>query len=133
MPEYLSPGVYIEEVASGPVPIAGVSTSTGAMIGFAQRGPTDAPTLLTSTGDFSRIFGGPLPPGAAPNLNAGFNALAYAAEGFFQNGGTRLYATTWYQHHMWPARYWRAWSDYIIHRLHDMVLANIRERAEAYK
>jgi len=93
MPEYLSPGVYIEEVASGPVPIAGVSTSTGAMIGFAQRGPTDAPTLLTSTGDFSRIFGGPLPPGAAPNLNAGFNALAYAAEGFFQNGGTRLYVT----------------------------------------
>ncbi len=49
------------------------------------------------------------------------------------NGGTRLHATTWYQHHMWPATYWRAWSDYIIHRVHDMVLANIRERAEAYK
>jgi len=47
------------------------------------------------------------------------------------NGGTRLFATTWYQHHMWPARYWRAWSDYTIHRVHDMVLANIRERALA--
>jgi hypothetical protein len=46
------------------------------------------------------------------------------------NGGTRLYATTWYQHHMWPGMYWRVWSDYIIHRVHDMVLANIRERAE---
>ncbi len=49
------------------------------------------------------------------------------------NGGTRLFATTWYQHHMWPARYWRAWSDYIIHRVHDIVLENISERAEAYK
>jgi hypothetical protein len=49
------------------------------------------------------------------------------------NGGTRLFATTWYKHHMWPATYWRTWSDYIIHRVHDMVLANIRERAEAYK
>jgi hypothetical protein len=45
------------------------------------------------------------------------------------NGDTRLFATTWYQHHMWPATYWRAWSDYTIHRVHDMVLANIRERA----
>jgi hypothetical protein len=45
------------------------------------------------------------------------------------NGGTRLFATTWYQHHMWPATYWRAWSDYTIHRVHEMVLANIRERA----
>jgi uncharacterized protein YndB with AHSA1/START domain len=45
------------------------------------------------------------------------------------NGCTRLFATTWYQHHMWPATYWRAWSDYTIHRAHDMVLANIRERA----
>jgi hypothetical protein len=49
------------------------------------------------------------------------------------NGGTRLFATTWYQHHMWPASYWRAWSDYTIHRVHDMVLKNISERAEGYK
>jgi hypothetical protein len=47
------------------------------------------------------------------------------------NGGTRLYATTWYQHHMWPGMYWRVWSDYIIHRVHDMVLANTRERTAA--
>jgi hypothetical protein len=49
------------------------------------------------------------------------------------NGGARLFATTWYQHHMWPATYWRAWSDYIIHQVHAMVLQNIRERAEGYK
>jgi hypothetical protein len=46
------------------------------------------------------------------------------------NGGTRLYASTWYQHHLWPARYWRWWSDYIIHEVHGMVLENIRQRAE---
>ena len=43
-------------------------------------------------------------------------------------GGTRLEATTWYQHHLAPAHYWRWWSDYIIHRVHEMVLGNIRER-----
>jgi hypothetical protein len=45
-------------------------------------------------------------------------------------GGTRLEATTWYQHHLWPAPYWRWWSDYIIHQVHGLVLANIRERAD---
>jgi hypothetical protein len=44
-------------------------------------------------------------------------------------GGTRLRATTWYQHHLRPARYWRWWSDYIIHQVHGMVLENIRERS----
>ena len=44
-------------------------------------------------------------------------------------GATRLRATTWYQHHLWPARYWRWWSDYIIHQVHGMVLENIRARS----
>lgn len=34
MPEYLSPGVYVEEVPSAVKPIAGVSTSTAAFIGI---------------------------------------------------------------------------------------------------
>jgi hypothetical protein len=46
-------------------------------------------------------------------------------------GGTRLYATTWYQHHLWPAQYWKIWSDHIIHQVHSMVLQNIAERAAA--
>jgi hypothetical protein len=45
------------------------------------------------------------------------------------DGGTRLDATTWYQHHLWPGHYWRWWSDYIIHQVHGMVLQNIRQRA----
>ena len=93
MPEYLSPGVYIEEIETGPVPIQGVSTSTGGMVGLAQRGPIDQPTLCTSYGDFTRIFGNPLDPAAfaGANLHAGFNALAFAVEGFFLNGGTRVW------------------------------------------
>src|ERR1700759_5401068 len=34
MPQYLSPGVYVEEVPSAIKPIAGVSTSTAAFIGI---------------------------------------------------------------------------------------------------
>ena len=39
MPEYLAPGVYVEEVSSGNQPIAGVSTSTAAFLGPTEQGP----------------------------------------------------------------------------------------------
>ena len=43
---------------------------------------------------------------------------------------TQLEGTTWYQHGLWPAEYWRWWSDAIIHRIHLRVLAHIRTLAE---
>jgi hypothetical protein len=46
------------------------------------------------------------------------------------NGGTRLEGTTWYHHGLWPAIYWRWWSDAIIHRIHMRVLIHIRDEAE---
>ena len=46
------------------------------------------------------------------------------------NGGTRLEGTTWYQHGLWPAGYWRLWSDAIIHRIHMRVLRHIRDQVE---
>jgi hypothetical protein len=46
------------------------------------------------------------------------------------NGATRLEGTTWYRHGLWPAAYWRLWSDAIIHRIHLRVLRHIREQAE---
>jgi uncharacterized membrane protein YhaH (DUF805 family) len=46
-------------------------------------------------------------------------------------GRTRLEGATWYQHTMWPAAYWRLWSDYIIHKIHLRVLEHIRTQAEA--
>lgn len=44
-------------------------------------------------------------------------------------GGTRLEGSTWYRDTMWPASYWRHWSDYIIHTIHLRVLNHIREQA----
>jgi phage tail sheath protein FI len=48
MPTYLSPGVYVEEVASGSRPIEGVGTSVAAFVGLAPRGALNAPTLVTN-------------------------------------------------------------------------------------
>ncbi len=47
------------------------------------------------------------------------------------NGGTRLEGTTWYHHGLWPSRYWKLWSDAIIHRIHMRVLTHIRDEAES--
>lgn len=46
------------------------------------------------------------------------------------NGRTLLEGTTWYQHGLWPAQYWRLWSDAIIHRIHLRVLTHIKGLAE---
>jgi len=46
------------------------------------------------------------------------------------NGRTHLEGTTWYRHTLWPATYWRLWSDTIIHQVHMRVLRHIREEAE---
>ena len=43
---------------------------------------------------------------------------------------TLLEGSTWYRHHMQPAEYWRLWSDFIIHRIHERVLRHIQLRAE---
>ena len=84
MPEYLYPGVYVEEVDTGNKPIEGVSTSTAGFLGIAERGPL-TPTLLTSFTDFTSVFGGYVNEGGADRY------LAYAVEGFFQNGGERCF------------------------------------------
>jgi uncharacterized protein len=81
MPEYLSPGVYVEEVPAGPVPIQGVSTSTTGMVGQTERGPLGA-RLVTSWLDYQRRYGGLVMPGSY---------LPWAVRGFFDNGGRRLY------------------------------------------
>jgi uncharacterized protein len=82
MPEYLSPGVYVEEVPSGPRPIEGVSTSTAGMVGLTERGPTRT-RMVTSWGDFQSWFGGVIDPATS--------FAPFAARGFFDNGGQRLF------------------------------------------
>jgi phage tail sheath protein FI len=97
MPEYLAPGVYVEETSFRAKSIEGVGTSTTAFVGPTRRGPI-APAvggaenanleLLTSFGDFVRIFGGLEALDFAP---AAPNYLAHAVLNFFNEGGSRLY------------------------------------------
>ena len=44
-------------------------------------------------------------------------------------GRTLLEGTTWYRHSMWPASYWKLWSDHIIHEIHLRVLRYIAARS----
>jgi hypothetical protein len=43
---------------------------------------------------------------------------------------TRLEGRTWDRFQMHPQRYWTAWSDVLIHRIHERVLDHIRQLAE---
>jgi phage tail sheath protein FI len=90
MPEYLAPGVYLEEIASGPKPIEGVSTSTTAFVGPTRRGPlagARAPGELNSFSDFEKTFGGLTDLNSPPKMNY----VAHAAKAFFDEGGRRLF------------------------------------------
>lgn len=81
MPEYLHPGVYIEEVSSGVRPIEGASTSTAGFVGLTAKGVPNRATFITSYAEFVRKFG---------DLVAG-SLLPYAVQQFFGNGGKRCY------------------------------------------
>ncbi|GAA4717913.1 phage tail sheath subtilisin-like domain-containing protein [Nocardioides conyzicola] len=74
---YLSPGVYIEEVPSGPQPIAAAPTSVMAILGTTRKGPVLDPTRVTSWADYVRTFGAP--------SSRGFTGESVF--GFFENGG----------------------------------------------
>ncbi len=82
MPEYLSPGVYIEEIANGPRPIQGVGTSTAGFVGRTERGPT-RPRLVTSWADYTRWFG--------DTIDQAVSLMPYGVRGFFENGGQRAF------------------------------------------
>ena len=86
MPEYLAPGVYLEEIDLESRTIEGVSTSTAGFAGEAERGPT-RPTLVTSWQAYARRYGGFTDP---PSAGEPRHYLPYAVRGFFENGGTRL-------------------------------------------
>lgn len=83
MPEYLAPGVYIEEIERGPKPIAGAATSTAAFLGETERGGV-RPRLITSYNEYLRLFG---------DVFADGKYLPYAVKAFFDNGGRRCYVT----------------------------------------
>lgn len=88
MPDYLAPGVYIEEVGCGPAPIAGVPTSVAGFIGPARFGPVTGHRIVTSLVEYEALFGdgASLAPGGQPALNH----LWHAARVYFAQGGQQL-------------------------------------------
>jgi phage tail sheath protein FI len=115
MPQYFSPGVYIQEIPAGLQAIQGVSTSIAGLVGPANRGPVPgyvwpatggplpftpaggfllaadpAPVPVTSFAQFQRQFGPPLTiPDPSDPTDYGY--LAWAVKGYFDNGGEIVY------------------------------------------
>lgn len=81
MPEYLRPGVFVQEESSGVKPIEGVGTSTACFLGAAPRGRPFYPTFVTSWSEYERLFGG-------LDKTADMPLAVYH---FFLNGGKRAY------------------------------------------
>jgi phage tail sheath protein FI len=117
MPQYLSPGVYVEEVPSAAAPIAGVSTSIAGFVGQVvdnvvmppqpgqfQTDPTTGALVLDADGQPMPIPYTVVPAGAPQLLTSweqfkknfgdfqtGNKILAHAVYGFFNNGGSRCW------------------------------------------
>lgn len=95
MPEYLAPGVYVEEVDRGPKPIEGVGTALPVFVGFTEKAEYSRtinrelvteevvlkPQLVTNWGQYQETFGS--------FVEGAF--LPHAVYGYFMNGGTRCY------------------------------------------
>ncbi len=98
MPEYLSPGVYVEEVDRGPKPIEGVGTAMAAFVGFTEKAEwqrevdgelitedlVNKPQLVTNWTQYVQRFGG--------FVTGAF--LPHAVYGYFHNGGSRCYVVS---------------------------------------
>lgn len=92
MPEYLSPGVYIEEVNSGPRPIEGVGTAMAAFVGLAPGGPVNQPVLVTNWSQYVEAFG-VAENGGRRTAHMKGTYLSHAVYSYFLNGGGRCYVT----------------------------------------
>jgi phage tail sheath protein FI len=92
MPEYLTPGVYIEEINTGPRPIEGVGTACAAFVGLAPNGPANKPVLVTNWTQYVNTFGSMDESGRRdPHMTGAY--LSYSVYGYFLNGGGRCYVT----------------------------------------
>jgi uncharacterized protein len=91
MPEYLAPGVYVEEVSFRAKSIEGLSTTTTGFVGPTRYGPVNLPLdVITSIGEFERTYGDRQQLHFDGNLTL-HNYMWHAARAFFEEGGTRLY------------------------------------------
>jgi phage tail sheath protein FI len=79
--EFLSPGIFIEEVNTNGTIVQAVGTSTMSTVGWTERGPTDVATLVTGVDDFQRKFG----------EYTNDSRVPISVQAFFNNGGSRAY------------------------------------------
>src|SRR5215217_1709739 len=100
MPEYLAPGVYVEEVSFRAKSIEGVSTTTTGFVGPTRYGPLDIePEIISSLVEFERTYGGKErlafveTDGTTTEVD---NFVWHAARAFFEEGGKRLYVSRVY-------------------------------------
>ena len=92
MPEYLAPGVFVEEVSFRAKSIEGVSTTTTGFIGPTRYGPLSVePELITGMADYERVYGDGAQLVFANVADPQHNFMWHAARAFFENGGKRLY------------------------------------------
>jgi hypothetical protein len=73
------PGVYIEELDSGPTGVTPVATNIAAFVGRTLFGPVDEVMTCFNYGDFQRAYGG---------LQFDY-PMSYAVQDFFNNGGSQ--------------------------------------------
>ena len=92
MPEYLTPGVYVQEVDTGPRPIEGVGTACAAFVGMAPNGPANKPVLVTNWSQYVNTFGS-LDDSGKRNPHLPGSYLSHSVYGYFLNGGGRCYVT----------------------------------------
>jgi phage tail sheath protein FI len=90
MPEYLAPGVFVEEVSFRSKSIEGVGTSVAAIAGPTRTGPLRGkPEVVTSFAEFTRIYGD------VQDLSFSgstvLNHTALSAKAFFDGGGKQLF------------------------------------------
>ena len=71
------PGVHVQEMSTGPSPIAALPTAIAAFVGRAPRGPVDEPVTVHSPAEFTRLFGAPWTEGT----------LGHGVRDYFANGG----------------------------------------------
>ncbi|MEV6968445.1 phage tail sheath subtilisin-like domain-containing protein [Hamadaea sp. NPDC051192] len=86
MPNYFSPGIYVEEVPSGARPIGAVGTSTAGFVGVAPNpnAVSDRAVPVNNWTEFLNVF-------ASGVDNPQGTPLSRAVFGFFDNGGTRCW------------------------------------------
>lgn len=83
MPSYNTPGIYFEKIDTATKNVLGLRTDIAGFVGMAERGPLNTPVRIESWKQFWAVFGGFIPQ----------SYLAYAVQGFFENGGKICYVT----------------------------------------